>query len=174
MKKLLILFCLVLPSCATSPKIAQQALDKGQKANQQITQAFYIKSFGLNRALITESREKWIARSQLEILKASTNGALTYDQVSESIENLNKNLGQDEVVSSENFAYLSFLLQSSEIIGEYFSIVDYFVESSEPTIEHLLKTGKENAQDTLDEIDSWAPLINNIKNHIPKFLKADK
>lgn len=171
MKKLSILFCLIFTGCATSPKIARQALDKGMKANQEIDQAFFVKSWGLNRALITESREKWIARSQLEILKQSTNGALTYDQVSELIENLNKNLGEDEIVTSENFAYLSFLLSSSEIAQGYLDIVDYFVQSERPMIEHLLKSGKEDINDTIEEISSWESLIGNIKDKIPKFLK---
>lgn len=170
MKKLSIL-CLFMVGCATSPKIAQEALTKGQRANQQVTQAFFLKGWGLNRALSTEAREKWIAQTQLNLLRAAANGSVSIADADKLIENLNSQLGQDEIVLSSNFAYLSFLLQSSETAQGYLDVVDFFVESSKPMVEHLLKSGKEDLQDTVDEVTSWGAIISDIKDRVPKFIK---
>ena len=170
MKKLSIL-CLFMVGCATSPKIAQEALTKGQRANQQVTQAFFIKGWGLNRALITEARQKWVYETQLNLLRAAANGTVAVGDVDKFIETLNNNLGQDEIVTSSNFAYLSFLLNSSETASAYLDIVDFFIESSKPTIGHLLKSGKENINETTEELASWGTIIGNLKDQVPKFLK---
>jgi len=170
MKKLFVL-CLFLTGCATSPKIAQEALTKGQKANQQITQAFFIKGWGLNRALITEARQKWVYETQLNLLRATANGTVKIEDVDKLVANLNDQLGKDEIITSENFAYLSFLLSSSETAQGYLDIVDFFIEAEKPMIEHLLKSGKEDVNDTVDEISSWGAIIGNIKDKIPKFIK---
>jgi hypothetical protein len=171
MKKLFVL-CLFLTGCATSPKIAQEALTKGQKANSQITQAFFIKGWGLNRALITEARQKWIYETQLNLLRAAANGNVSVADVDKLVENLGEQLGKDEIITSSNFAYLSFLLSSSETAQGYLDVVDFFIEAGKPTIEHLLKSGKENVNDTVDEMASWSQIIGNIKDNIPKFLKG--
>lgn len=174
MKKLSALFLVglfLIGGCATSPKIAQEALTKGQRANQQVTQAFFIKGWGLNRALITEARQKWVYETQLNLLRAAVNGTVKVEDIDRLVENLNDQLGQDEAISSENFAYLSFLLQSSETASAYLDVVDFFIESSKPTVEHLLKTGKENINDTVDEMASWSKIIANIKEEVPKFIK---
>jgi len=171
MKKLFIL-CLFLTGCATSPKIAQEALSKGQRANSQIDQAFFIKGWSLNRALSTESREKWIAQTQLNLLRAAANGTVAVSDVDKLIDNLNSQLGQDEVVLSENFAYLSFLLSSSEVAQGYLDVTDFFIESSKPMLEHLLKSGKDDLNETANEVASWGSLIGNIKDKLPKFLKG--
>jgi len=170
MRKLFVL-CLFLTGCATSPKIAQEALTKGQKANQQVTQAFFIKGWGLNRALITEARQKWIYETQLNLLRATTNGTVKIEDVDKLIINLNNQIGQDEVITSSNFAYLSFLLNSSEAASAYLDIVDFFIESSKPMVEHLLKSGKEDINETTEELASWGSIIGNLKDQIPKFLK---
>lgn len=171
MKKLSIL-CLFMVGCATSPKIAQEALTKGQRANSQITQAFFIKGWGLNRALITEARQKWVYQTQLELLRASANGSVPIADVDKLVTNLGEQLGLDEVTTSENFAYLSFLLSSSETASAYLDVVDFFIEAEKPMITHLLKSGKEDVNDTVDEVTSWSQIIGNIKDKIPKFLKG--
>ena len=170
MKKLFVL-CLFLTGCATSPRIAQEALTKGQRANQQVTQAFFVKGWGLNRALITEARQKWIYETQLNLLRAAANGTVKVEDVDRLVTNLNDQLGQDEIVTSENFAYLTFLLSSSETAQGYLDIVDFFIEAEKPMISHLLKTGKEDINDTVDEVTSWGSIISNIKDKIPKFIK---
>ena len=99
---------------------AQDSLAAGMKINAEVRQAFFIKSWGLNRALITESRRGWFNEAEKQI----TAGDLSAEEITKILVKLNDNIGKDEAVVSENFAYLSYLLITGERADQYLAQAD--------------------------------------------------
>ena len=70
-------FLLVLLAGCQGASRAQDSLAAGMKINAEVRQAFFIKAFTLNRAIITESRQKWINEAK----KQTATGVLTAKEI---------------------------------------------------------------------------------------------
>lgn len=156
-----------LVGCNAAQK-AQFSLERGSVIHVDVRTAFFIKAWGLNRALITEARHKWIGEAANEILDNSADGKLEKQIAMDILAKLNRDIGQDEAIVSESFAYLAFLLIAGERADQYLNQVDTYLESQKPIWKHLSKSGQENTRDVLDEIRRWKPLISDIEKMIPK------
>ena len=149
---------------------AHYSLEKGMRANLDVRTAFFVKAWGLNRALITEAREKWIGEAANDILDGSQDGKIETSRAMEVLAKLNQDIGQDEAVISESFAYLAFLLVAGERADQYLHQADGFLESRKPIWNHLSQDSYETTHDILDEVRRWKPLIQDIEKMIPKSL----
>jgi len=170
---LFFLALLVLAGCSAADR-AQLSLEQGTRINVDVRTAFFVKSWGLNRALITEAREKWIGEAANAILDRSVDGKLDRNDAMEILAKLNHDIGQDEAVVSESFAYLAFLLIAGERADQYLGQVDTFLESQKPIWMHLSEEGKEVTPELLREIEMWRPLIRDIEKMIPKTLSRQQ
>lgn len=159
---------LLMVGCGRGANSAQISLERGSKAAYDVRTAFFIKAWGLNRALITESRQKYIAQVSVDLLKNSKDGQINYEMAEAMIKTLGRDMGMDEAVTSENFAYLAYLLMSGERADQYLGQVDMYLESRRPIWEHLSKQARENTEDITDEIELWTPLISNLKKIWPQ------
>jgi hypothetical protein len=170
MKKLLLSLFLItlLCSCTSSYKTAQKSIDRYYQVEEQTRQAFFVKSWGLNRALGNEARQKWVLRAELDITKLEKEGKLNSDNVAMVLQKLNNELSTDETVISENFAYLSFLLVAGEKNTKYLDIVDQFIESKKPIFHQLVNTVEDSFSDFEPIIEAWKPIISNIANLVIK------
>lgn len=150
---------------------AQISLAAGMNTSAAVSQALFIKSWSLNRALITESRQKWINEAGKQI----ATGVLTAKETAKVLAELNRNIGLDEAVTSENFAYLTYLLVAHERANQYLGQVDSYLEAQKPIWKHLFKHGRKTGEEVVEEIEAWKPLIGSIRNVIPKsLLKENK
>lgn len=149
---------------------AQQSLIAGMNTNAEVRQALFVKSWTLNRALITESRQKWVGEAEKQIAA----GNLSVEEAAKILVELNRNIGLDESVTSENFAYLTYLLVAGERADQYFGQVDQYLEAKKPIWRHLFKSGRETGEEVVDEIEAWKPLIGSIRNVIPDSLLSGK
>lgn len=157
-------FSIMLLTGCQGAQRAQMSLVVGVSTNTEVRQALFVKSWTLNRALITEAREKWMAKAAKQI----TIGDLTESQLAQILVELNKNIGLDEATTSENFAYLSYLLVAGERADQYLGQVDQYLEARKPIWKHLSKHGRTTTSEIVEEIEAWKPLIRDIKNVIPK------
>ncbi len=154
--------------CGRGANKAQISLDRGMNSGGDVRTAFFVKSWGLNRALITEARQKWVSQASIAILEAAQNGTIESGRAREIVSKLEEELGKDEAVTSENFAYLAFLLMAGERSDQYLGQVDMYLESRKPIWKHLLRQSRENLEDIADELKAWEPLIKNLKNILPE------
>lgn len=145
---------------------AQISLAAGMSTNAAVSQAFFVKSWTLNRALITESRQKWINEAEKQIAI----GNLSAEETTKILVELNRNIGLDEAVTSENFAYLTYLLIASERADQYLGQVDQYLEAQKPIWKHLFRHGRTTITEIVEEIEAWKPIIGNIRKVIPKSL----
>jgi len=166
-KYILFLMCLSLCGCSGARK-AQLSLDRGTKAHLDVRTAFFVKAWGLNRALITEARHKWIGEAASAILENSKDGLIERQKVLEILATLNNDIGKDEAVVSESFAYLAFLLIAGERADQYLTQVDSYLESKKPIWQHLSRRSRETGKDIINEIEAWKPLIKDIEKLVPK------
>lgn len=162
-------FLVMLLSGCQGANRAQKSLTAGMSVNAEVRQALFIKSWTLNRALITESRQKWVGEAEKQIAA----GNLTIEEASKILIELSRNIGLDESTTSENFAYLTYLLVAGERADQYFGQVDQYLESKKPVWKHLLKSGRETGEEIVEEVEAWKPLIRNIRNVIPKSLLGE-
>ena len=128
------LVCVLLLSGCSSMRLAQESLATGQDANLEIRNAFLAKSWGLNRALITESRRGYVAEAKLAILENTGGPDGTVDSAAamQAIDALAAELAADEVVTSENFAYLALLAVMGERADSYLDQAYGFIEAQKP------------------------------------------
>lgn len=168
-KMITCLICCFVLGCGVSQKTAQQSYDKGTSANDSVRSAFFVKGWGLNKALITESRQKFLAQAQLEVAKNSPDGKVDMAKVEEVLRKFESELGQDEVVTSENFAYLSFLMLMGERADNMLDNVDIFVESKKPIWKHLSETTRIGIADVEKEYEAWKPLIRDMAKYLQEY-----
>jgi hypothetical protein len=161
---------LVSMGCGQSMKVARESFDRGTDVNEQVRSAFFAKAWGLNRALITESRKKWINEATLSILDAAAEGQIGTDRAREIVSQLETELGTDEVAASQNFAYLAFLLTLGERADAELGNVDFFIESQRPIWSSGSETARNTARDMEAEIKAWEPLVRDIRSILPKAL----
>lgn len=167
----LCLFALTLAvGCGQSNKIARQSYDRGTDVNEQVRGAFFTKAWGLNRALITESRKKWINEATISILEGAAEGKITAERAREIITKLEMELGTDETVASQNFAYLAFLLTLGERADAELGNVDTYIESQRPIWSSGSQTARDTARDVAAELKAWEPLVGDLKGLLPKTL----
>ncbi|KKK84730.1 hypothetical protein LCGC14_2780370, partial [marine sediment metagenome] len=133
---------------------AQDSLATGMSVNAAVSQAFFVKSWTLNRALITESRQRWISEAEKQI----ATGNLSAEEAAKILVDLNNNIGLDEAITSENFAYLTYLLVPNERANQYFAQADIFMEARKPVWKHLFKASRQTGGEILEEIEAWQPL----------------
>jgi hypothetical protein len=152
---MVILPLLFVVGCGQSFKKAQIALDKSYKSDDEITQAFFIKSWGMNRALITESREKFVAQAKLVLAK---NPQLSPEDI---LNSLNEELGKDEVSTSENFAYLSLLMIAKERANGWKDIIDQYIESNKPILSQLSAQVSPGYEDFKANLGVWKPILSD-------------
>lgn len=158
--------------CGQSSKMARQAYDSGTQQNGQVRAAMFTKAWGLNRALITEARRKWLNEAEIEILKAGQAGTISPDRACEIVAKFESELGKDEAVSTENFAYLAYLLVLGDRGDEMLGNVDFYLESQKPIWQQFSASARGGARDAISEIDSWKPLIKDIEKALPAQLLA--
>ena len=168
-----VILLICLSGCQAASR-AQYSLSKGMKVNIDVRTAFFVKAWGLNRALITEAREKWVGQAANSILEKAQDGKIETSQAMEVIAKINQDIGQDEAVISESFAYLAFLLVAGERADQYLNQVDGFLESKKPIWNHLLSDSHDTAKDILEEVKRWKPLIRDIESMIPKSLGGEE
>jgi len=165
-KSMCVGFLVVLLTGCQGANRAQVSLAAGMNTNSEVRQALFVKSWTLNRALITESRQKWINDAEKQIAA----GNLSVEEAAKILVDLNRNMGLDESVTSENFAYLTYLLVTGERADQYLGQVDMYLESKKPIWKHLFKHGRKTGEELVDEVEAWGPLIRDIGNVIPKSL----
>lgn len=159
--KLFILCCLI-GGCGASK--AQVSLNKGIEHNAQIKQTLLVQAWGLNRALNNESRQKWIGRARIDVLKCSQEGRITIEEAESILCNLGKEIGLDEIIVSKNFAYLAFLLINGERADQYLSQVDYYLEKNKSIWYHLYQILFQKS-DTIKndkELEKWQQLMGDM------------
>jgi len=155
----LFILCFLIGGCSASK--AQISLDKGMEHNTQTKQALFIKAWGLNRALNNESRQKWLARATIDVLKHSQDGQISAEEAESILSNLEEEMGRDEIVISKNFAYLIFLLINGERVDQYFIQVDYYLEKNKSIWYHLYQIlfPKPKIVEKNKELENWEQLI---------------
>ena len=156
--------------CSYADK-AQISLERGQQAHLDVRTAFFVKSWGLNRALITEARHKWISKAAETILQKSNNGLIDRQSAMDILAQLNHDIGEDEAVVSESFAYLAFLLIAGERADQYLSQVDSYLESQKPVWRYFSGQTRQTTKDFIQEIEAWKPLIKDIQKLTPQSLQ---
>jgi len=163
MKNLIIiltaLLFVCLAGCSASLDVAKESYDRAMQANQQVRHALFAQAWGMNRALITESRDKYVAKTELAIVDASKNGVVDVSTARQSVHNLSRDLGQDEVVASQNFAYLSFLLMAGERADQMMGNVDSYLAAQQPIWRSLLHTAQHEVGVGQSEWAFWEPLV---------------
>lgn len=164
--KYLMIMALLVAGCTTANK-AQVSLDKGMITQQDVRGALFVKAWGMNRALITESRQKWVNEATISILENAASGNVPQDKAREIIKKLETELGKDEAATSESFAYLAFLMVVGERGDQYLSNVDTYLESRKPMWEHLSRSGATTVDDLKQELKEWEPLIGDLYKSIP-------
>lgn len=157
--------------CSQSANIAQKSLDRGMNSNRDIRNALFIKGWGLNRGLITEARRKNIAELKLSLMESSNTNTVDREAMKDALVKLEKILGGDEEVTSENFAYLALLLSLGERGDDYLDNVDMFVESQKGFLENLSKSARSSTETLQEEYRAWQPLIKDL-NQLLKDQKA--
>jgi hypothetical protein len=169
MKNLLLLVVPLLLSIGCAANRAQHNLERGVAANKEIKQAFFVKAWTLNRALFTEARQKWIGKAAERILSdANANGGKVDVKVAmEVIATLNQEIGQDEAVITESFAYLAYLLISGERADGFFGNVDNYLQSKKPLWKHLQKSPEDVESNAANDVARWKPLIKDIEKMMP-------
>jgi hypothetical protein len=154
MKKLILLFCLALSGCTGADK-AQNALRKGMSSMSSVKNSLTVKAWGLNRALITESREKLVAQAKLRLRDGEN---------PEDILNwINDEIGIDEGYRSEDFAYIMLMNVGAERAFEMMGQADGYIESKKPIWKHFMRPNKERGRDFINEMQSWGPLFKDPK-----------
>jgi len=167
----LCLFALLLAvGCTGSVNAARNSFDRGSDVNEQVRSAFFTKAWGLNRALITESRKKWVNEATIAILDAAAEGKINTDRAREIVTKLEMELGTDETVASQNFAYLAFMLTLGERADAELGNVDFYIESQRPFWSSGSENARNTARDMETEIKAWEPLVKDIRNILPKAL----
>lgn len=165
MKKIILFTLLLITGCSTGYKHAQLSLDAAEAHNTDVRMAFFTKAWGLNRALITESRAKWLALAANKILKSrQQDGQVNGEAVAEVLTTLDNEIGADEAVTTENFAYLTYLLVAGERTDQYLANVDFYLESRKPIWMVLFKDARETVSDGADEATKWKALIGEINS----------
>ena len=86
--------------------------------------------------------------------KATTEDAINF---------LNTQLGTDEAVTSENFAYLSYLMMAGERTDEYLGLLDEFIESKKPIFSQLMKQVPPAYQDFKNNLIEWKPILVDVE-----------
>lgn len=156
--------------CGRSLELATQSYDRSVSANEQVRHAMFIKAWGINRALITEARIKWMNEAIIHVLKAQGNGVISAEAAEEAIRTFENELGKDEAVASENFAYLSFLLLAGERADQLSGNVETYLASQTP----IWKSGSKELQDGVrhltSEIEIWKPILGDLKKALPASL----
>lgn len=151
-------------------RLAQESLATGQDSNLEIRNAFFAKSWGLNRALITESRRGYLSEAKLAILRNS-GGAVDTETAINILDTLVSKLAADEIVASENFAYLSFLMVMGERADSYLDQAYGFIEAQKPIWMRgsLLRSAITEAT---TEIEAWTVLLGGVlpklRNLVPE------
>lgn len=177
MKRHCLLFALIVAVCCTgcsqSWKDAKYAFDRGTKHSDDVSTALFVKGWGMNRALITESRSKWVKEAQLKMMRAKEAGLVTQEKVEEIINFLDSEIGKDEAVTSQNFAYLSYCLVQHERAQQMLGNVDFKLESDKPIFLSASEQARASAEDAKSEIDLWVPLIGSLSTSIPASMKTD-
>jgi hypothetical protein len=168
---LVALVCLlILTGCGQSNKAARQAYDRGTDVNEQVRQAFFVKSWGLNRALITEARRKWVNEATIGMLEAVAEGKIDAKRAREIVSKLETDLGEDETIASQNFAYLAFLLTLGERADAELGNVDFYLEAQRPIWSTGSETVRGTAADVAAEIKAWEPLVKDLRAVLPNSL----
>lgn len=159
--------------CSSSQRVAQEGFDKGTRGENNVRDAFFAKGWGLNRSLITESRLKFLAQAQVAMLKArhGADGVVGLNDMETILKDFERELGEDEVVTSENFAYLAFLMEMGERADDYLSNVDIFLEAKKPIWKRLSSSSREGTKNVAEEYKAWEPLIRNLKKHLDEYKK---
>jgi len=159
----LLLLPLLLSGCGGAGK-AQQALRRGQDSLKSIQRATAVKGWGLNRAATTESREKHVLQTKLDLLKTQVaNGQITFEDVEASLDSLSKELGVDATYAYEDFAYIMLMQIGAERAHQSIGIADSYLESKKPIWKHLSKSGRETGRDFINEFQQWGPLFQDAK-----------
>lgn len=165
MKKLIafsILFVslLAVAGCGRSTNIAQDSLKRGSDSNYSVRHAMYTQAWGLNRAVITESREKLLAQAKLAVAK----GEKTAD---EALTDMAKEIGLDEVTTSGNFAYLTLLLVAGERADAMSGLADEYIESEKPMWKQTSQQARAGTKDAVDELEKWKPVLSDLATRMP-------
>ncbi len=167
-KQIYILFIAILLTGCTSANTAQLSFDKGMESQINVREALFVKAWGLNTALATEGRKKWENGAKLAVLEKSQDKNISTNDAKDIIENFSAEIAQDNIVITENFAYLSFLLLAGERADQFLNNVDFFIESKKPIWSHLGFAAKESTEFFVNEIKMWEPLIRNIQELVPE------
>lgn len=162
------LFLIVtITGCGGSAQMAQNALDRSSDANAQVRDALFVKAWGMNRALVTESREKFLAQAKLGL----ANGSMTPEA---ALDFLSEQLKLDEVTVSSNFAYLAMLQVAGERADQAAAVADTYIESTKPIWKHLLGSARDGIEQVRNEYNVWEPLIEKGKEVIDRLINAIK
>jgi len=160
--------CLLLVvGCGRSINVAEDSLSRYVKVNDEVRTALFVKAWGLNRAAITESRQKLTKTAELALVESAQDGKVDASIARNVVSNLETELGKDEVVSSENFAYLSFLMVAGERADSLGGNVEFYLESQKPIWKQLSSEAKHGVDSIVAEFDAWGKIISSLKSLLP-------
>jgi len=153
---------LLLSGCS-SMRLAQESLATGQDSNLEIRNAFLAKSWGLNRVLITESRRGYVAEAKLAILESAggPDGTVDAGAAMEVLDALAAELAADEIVTSENFAFLALLAVMGERADSYLDQVYGFIEAQKPIWSRSDQL-RSAIMEATTEIEAWGALLGGV------------
>jgi hypothetical protein len=169
----LLLSLMVLASllgCTGSWKHATNAFDRSNQVEDSVVNAFFLQGWGMNRALITEAREKFEAQAKLALERSNVNGQVSTTQAAYVIDNFSTELGTNEIVTSQNFAYMAMLMTLYERAESLEGSVDFYLASKKPLLLSLSEEARENLDVIGTEINKWKPVIGNLIYLVPKTL----
>lgn len=155
-----ILLLLLVSGCGGASR-AQDALHRGQESLRSIHRGMSVHAWGMNRALITESRDKHIAQTKLGLLKKQLEaGQITFAQAEMALDKLGKELGINESYTSENFAYIMMMQIGAERAHQSLGITDGYLESKKPIWKQFFREEKKG-MDFINEFQNYAPLFHD-------------
>lgn len=162
------LFILIgITGCGGSAQMAQNSLDKSSDLNGQVRDAYFVKAWGLNRALATESREKNVAQAKLKVAKGELDADKALDFLSEAMR-------KDETVLTSNFGFLSMLQVAGERADQAADVADSYIEASKPMWKHIFGSARDGIKQVRNEYKAWEPIIGDAKNFIVNLVNSLK
>lgn len=169
----LVAVCALSSGGCASFRLAQESLAAGQDSHLEIRTAFFVKAWGMNRALSTESRRGYVAEAKLAILESSggINGTVDSATAMQALDALASELAEDEIAISENFAYIALLAVIGERADSYLDQAYGFIEAQKP-IWMRGEQARAAVAEVGTEIEAWAVLVGDAIDRLRPLLPA--
>lgn len=170
-----LLVCLAVSAgCSQGAKLAQNAFDKAETSQEQISAAMFTKAWGMTRIAGSEANGKAVAEAKVALLRAQLDGTFTPAKAEEIIDKLNTQVANNEPYVSKSFAWLAFLLTQSERASAMRGNVDFYLQSQHPIAEQLSSQVPGSVDDIKASYANWEPVLGPMRSEWQKIVAAMK